>query len=212
MGYLIVGLLYLAYLIIKTFNDFVARIFMKMPRLMKIAIIYLLIANVVLDVIDIIKVENNYKNVSVLATQIETYAEPQNLTSVEEKEQTCIFDTTSCLIAEKGEKIGLNEEQILISISIAKWETGNYTSDAFKNKNNVGGMMCNSGLINYSTLEDGINAFVSNLKYNYFDVGLTTLELIQPKYCPIGASNDPTNLNQYWLNGTTKIYNELRGN
>lgn len=74
-----------------------------------------------------------------------------------------------------------------MSIAISKWETGNYTSVAFRSKNNVGGMMCSSGLITYGSLEEGIIAFLNNLKYNYFDIGLDTLEKIQPKYCPIGA-------------------------
>ena len=52
---------------------------------------------------------------------------------------------------------------------------------------------------------------LNNLKYNYFDIGLDTLEKIQPKYCPIGAANDPTGLNKYWLSGTQKKYNELIG-
>lgn len=64
-------------------------------------------------------------------------------------------------------------------------------------------------LINYNSLEEGIVAFLSNLKNNYFDVGLDTLDKIQPKYCPIGAVNDPNGLNKYWLNGTKKMYNEL---
>lgn len=111
----------------------------------------------------------------------------------------------------KGKEIGLSEEQILISIAISKHETGNYTSYAFKELNNVGGMMCNSGLRSYDSLDDGIEAYLNNLKYNYFDIGLDTLEKIQPKYCPIGAANDPTGLNKYWLSGTQKKYNELIG-
>ena len=80
-----------------------------------------------------------------------------------------------------------------------------------KKLNNVGGMMCNSGLRSYDSLDDGIEAYLNNLKYNYFDIGLDTLEKIQPKYCPIGAANDPTGLNKYWLSGTQKKYNELIG-
>ncbi len=74
------------------------------------------------------------------------------------------MDSISGKIAEKGQELGLNEEQILITVAISKLETGNYNSSSFLNKNNVGGMMCNSGLISYDTLEKGISAFVSNLK------------------------------------------------
>lgn len=72
-------------------------------------------------------------------------------------------------------------------------------------------MMCNSGLRSYDSLDDGIEAYLNNLKYNYFDIGLDTLEKIQPKYCPIGAENDPKGLNKYWLSGTQRKYNELIG-
>ena len=58
-------------------------------------------------------------------------------------------------------------------------------------------------------LDKGIDFFVSNLKNNYIDMGLDTIELIQPKYCPIGAANDPKGLNKYWVGGVTKYYNEL---
>ena len=69
-------------------------------------------------------------------------------------------------------------------------------------------MYC-KGFIKYNSLDEGIEAFVSNLKRNYFDIGLDTLEKIQPKYCPVGAENDPNNLNQHWLGGVTQIYNSL---
>ena len=62
----------------------------------------------------------------------------------------------------------------------------------------------------YNSLDEGIEKFLINLKNNYFDIGLTTLEKIQPKYCPIGAKNDPTGLNKHWLNGTNKMLEELR--
>ena len=119
---------------------------------------------------------------------------------------SCKLDSTTCKIKRVAEKYGMDWK---LAVAISKHETGNYTSKAFKELNNVGGMMCNSGLISYSTLDDGIEAFVSNLKYNYIDEGLDTIEKIQPKYCPIGAANDPKGLNKYWVGGVTKYYNEL---
>lgn len=61
----------------------------------------------------------------------------------------------------------------------------------------------------FSSLDEGIDFFVRNLKNNYIDMGLTSIETIQPKYAPVGATNDPNNLNSYWVNGVTKYYNEL---
>lgn len=140
-----------------------------------------------------------YSYLVVHREQIEYYTMKTEQIETESKvgvvpDVSCKLDSTTCKIKR---------------VAISKHETGNYTSEAFKEKNNVGGMMCNSGLISYSTLDDGIEAFVSNLKYNYIDEGLDTIEKIQPKYCPIGAANDPKGLNKYWVGGVTKYYNEL---
>lgn len=209
--YLVVGFSYAIYLLIRGFDNLIAKLFMKLPRIMKVAIIYLLVINLGFDVYSIFEDTKSIKEVVTVADVVETQNIPLNFNVEEPKEEICNFDSTSCKIVENAKKIGLNEEQTLISIAISKWETGNYTSSAFKNKNNVGGMMCSSGLIYYNNLDDGINAFLNNLKNNYFDIGLDTLEKIQPKYCPVGASNDPNGLNQYWLKGTNQKLIELKG-
>lgn len=208
--YLLVGVAYSIYLVIRAFDNLIAKFYMKLPRLMKVAIIYLLVFNLVKGVYDTF-IKSEFKINTVVASTLNISSTPTNLDTEEENKTECVFDSTSCKISEIGQKIGLNEEQILISIAISKWETGNYTSSAFLNKNNVGGVMCNGGLKSYDTLEDGITHFLTNLKNNYFDLGLNTLEKIQPKYCPIGAKNDPNGLNKNWLTGTNKMYKELIG-
>lgn len=152
-----------------------------------------------------------YSYLAVHREQIEYYTMKTEQIETESKvgvvpDVSCKLDSTTCKIKRVAEKYGMDWK---LAVAISKHETGNYTSEAFKEKNNVGGMMCNSGLISYSTLDDGIEAFVSNLKYNYIDEGLDTIEKIQPKYCPIGAANDPKGLNKYWVGGVTKYYNEL---
>lgn len=209
MIYLIVGIFSAIYFGLKAFNRLIEKLFNKLPRIMKVAIIYLLIINLGLDIYSMF--EKNGKEIQISLNDIKFSSIPTYISPVEEKEDVCQFDSVSCKISDKGKEIGLSEEQILISIAISKHETGNYTSYAFKELNNVGGMMCNSGLRSYDSLDDGIEAYLNNLKYNYFDIGLDTLEKIQPKYCPIGAANDPTGLNKYWLSGTQKKYNELIG-
>ena len=208
--YILVALVYIIYAIVKFFDNLIAKLFMKIPRLIRVALIYTLIINTISNIM----VVCNSHNIDLLDTlsinAIHINSEPINFNVEGEKVQECKFDSTSCLIYDKAKEIGLNEDQILMSIAISKWETGNYTSVAFRSKNNVGGMMCSSGLITYGSLEEGIIAFLSNLKYNYFDIGLDTLEKIQPKYCPIGAENDPNNLNINWLGGAKKMYNELK--
>lgn len=124
--------------------------------------------------------------------------------------KTCTYDSISCEIKEVAERYGIDYK---LAIAIAKWETGNYTSNAFVNKNNVGGLMYWDGnksvLQSFNSVGAGIEAFVSNLKRNYYDLGLDTVEEIQKKYAPVGAFNDPNNLNSNWVNGVKNIYNSL---
>lgn len=124
----------------------------------------------------------------------------------------CELDEVSCKIKEVADDYKVDWK---LAVAISKHETGNYTSVAFKEKNNVGG---NFGteygsyqLLTFNSLESGINFFVNNLKVKYIDLGLNTIEKIQSKYAPVGASNDPDNLNSYWINGVYKYYNELAG-
>lgn len=212
--YLTVLILKFAYKLVFKFDSIVAKLFMKLPRTTKAVIIYVLMLTFVLDFVGIIqdkkifiikKIENNK------LAYIEPKHEEKKEEIVEETKQepTCNYDEVSCKIYNKAKELGMNEEQILISIAISRWETGNYTSKAFKEKNNVGGMMCASGLIHYNSLDEGIEKFLINLKNNYFDIGLDTIEKIQKKYCPVGAKNDPNGLNKHWLNGVTNLYNEM---
>jgi hypothetical protein len=136
---LIVGGVYAIYLLIRGFNNLIANLFMKLPRVTRVSIIYLLILGTGLAL------KKSFKNVSFeVSTNI---FERVGVPVVADK---CTREhETSCKIEEKGKELGLTKEQINISIAISRWETGNYTSKAFISNNNVGGMMCNSGLIVY---------------------------------------------------------------
>ena len=72
-----------------------------------------------------------------------------------------------------------------IVLAIARLETGWFKSSAFLNKNNPGGLSRNEVPISFSTQEEGVEAFVSNLKRNYFDQGLDSPSKIGTKYCPV---------------------------
>ena len=126
------------------------------------------------------------------------------------EEIVCILDEISCKIKDSADKYGIDWK---MAIAISKHETAEYTSYAFTSLNNVGGLMywdgTKSALQSFKSLEEGIEKFVSNLKYNYYDMGLYTIEAIQKKYAPVGAANDPNNLNSYWVAGVTKYYNVL---
>lgn len=93
--------------------------------------------------------------------------------------------------------------------SIAIHETGNGKSRAANEKNNVAGMMGAGGLKSYATVEDSIMDMARNLSKNYLNKGLTTIAQIGAKYAPVGASNDPTGLNNHWVNGVSKYMNKL---
>lgn len=79
--------------------------------------------------------------------------------------------------------------------------------------NNYGGLMdpktgC-SKLQKFDSIEAGLEAVASNLARNYIAKGLSTPETIGPKYCPIGAANDPTGLNNNWIPNVKKIQYQL---
>ena len=92
------------------------------------------------------------------------------------------------------EKYGISDK---IPLAIAKLETGHFTSNAYLNYNNPGGMSINEVPIKYDTIEDGVEAFISNLAENYFAKGLTTPESISKKYCPCNAET--------WANIVTQL-------
>ena len=208
--YLSVGIGYIAYFIIYNFNSFIANCFMTLPRIGKVITVYSLIISSILGTVNIVEgKEIQYINVEHIIKETSTIT--NEVTEELEAVNICPFDEVSCMIYNSATEKDFTEEQVLMAIAISRWETGNYTSDAFYNKNNVGGNFCQGTLLTFNTLEDGINYFLNNLKNNYFDLGLDTLEKIQPKYCPIGADNDPNNLNQYWLSGVTNLYVQLIG-
>lgn len=210
--YLIVGFVYAIYLLIRGFDNLVVKLFMKLPRWSRASIIWALIISNVYHNFDFKVLAKEVKSNPVISVDIipqDNSITPQETNEIETKEDgegVCILEhETACKIKKKAEEYNINWK---IAVAISRWETGNFTSNLYKNKNNVGGLYCN-GFLSYNNLDEGIDAFVKNLKRNYFDMGLDTLEKIQPKYCPIGASNDPTGLNQHWLNGVTQIYNSL---
>lgn len=127
-------------------------------------------------------------------------------------EEVCYLDEVSCKIKKVADKY---EIDWMMAVAISKHETGNYTSYAFKSLNNVGGLMYWDGkkstLQSFNSLDKGIDKFISNLKYNYYDKGLDTIEEIQKKYAPIGAANDPNGLNNYWVKGVSNYYYSLAG-
>lgn len=95
------------------------------------------------------------------------------------------FGSIESRIIEACNRYGIDSSIVL---AIARLETGNFTSHAYLIGNNPGGMSVNEVPITYSSIEQGVEAMVSNLANNYFAVGLTTPELIGQKYCPVNPN------------------------
>ena len=143
--------------------------------------------------------------------------EVEDVNKVEEVVDKCMMDYTSCKIKEVAIREGITDWKI--PVAIARHECGykdnQYLSNAAKEKNNIGGMMYydtttkSSYLMSFDTIDTGVEAFVSNLKRNYFNMGLDTIEKIQPKYAPLNAQNDPYGLNEFWIIGVRAFYNSI---
>lgn len=137
-------------------------------------------------------------------------AELESLEKIEELSSECTLDEVSCKIKKVAQDYGVDWR---LAVAISMHETWDYTSYIFKHQNNVGGLWngMKGEFYSYETLDAGIEAYISNLKRNYYDEGRTTIETIQPKYAPIGANNDPNDLNSNWIPGVTRRYKELGG-
>jgi hypothetical protein len=94
--------------------------------------------------------------------------------------------------------------------AIAQHETGNGKSHAAIEKNNIAGMMGFNGLKSYASVEESIMDMARNLSKNYLGSGLSSIAKIGGKYAPIGAGNDPTGLNNHWVTGVTKYFDQLK--
>lgn len=101
----------------------------------------------------------------------------------------------------------------ILLMSIAMHETSYGTSPAVKTKNNPGGLMKpkGGGQMSFATLEEGIEFMAGNLFRLYISEGLLTIEQIGNKYAPVGAKNDPNNLNVHWIPTVTRIANTFGG-
>ena len=100
-------------------------------------------------------------------------------------------------IALKCDEYGIPSE---IPLAIARLETGHFTSRAYKEGNNVGGLSVDEVPLEYDSLDEGVDAFVGNLAENYFAEGLTTPEEIGKKYCPLQK--------EHWVNVVNQLIGE----
>ena len=106
-----------------------------------------------------------------------------------------------------------NEQGIdpVLMAAIALHETTNGTSNAVVTKNNPGGLMGKDGLMHFSTLEEGLESMGQTLHNRIIKDGYVTIVDLGSVYAPIGAANDPTNLNAHWVPTITAMVSSLGG-
>ena len=203
IAYLVVGLVAIVYLI----NLLIIKGFKKLPKIMKVGVIYSMI---ILSVIGIVNFNTKTK-VKVIKKEkviVVAFEEKQEEEKVIEETKITFENENETNIYNTAIEKGLTHNQALLAISISRHETGNWKSNAFVNKHNFGGIMCNGAtqIKSYETYQEGLNDFIRILKTYYFDLGLESVEEIGAKYCPVGAANDPKGLNKYWVGSVSSFY------
>ena len=158
-------------------------------KILQIAFIIILLIDAALLSSDVIKLQKELNSAAQLINQKEQevellYKELDDLVKVNselQKELKLNNGTPREIL-----KIACEEYEVdyILAVSIARVETGNFTSELFLKYNNLGGLSNDYGWYKYDTLIEGINAYVSMLKLEYIDKGLDTPEKMQPKYCP----------------------------
>lgn len=100
-----------------------------------------------------------------------------------------------------------------VAAGIMAHETGRGRSDAWNNKNNPGGIMDPQTnwkqTKTYRDAETGIDDAVRVMSKNYNRAG-GDLEKMGQIYAPVGADNDPKNLNKNWYSGVTKFSSNFK--
>lgn len=88
-------------------------------------------------------------------------------------------------------------------------ESGWGTSRAVRVDNNPSGQMSGNQVIHFSSIEAGIDGTAATLHNLVVVRGLSTLTALQQAYAPVGAGNDPGNLNSGWLSAVTSIIKQF---
>jgi hypothetical protein len=113
-----------------------------------------------------------------------------------------------------GAKYGV-APNILAAISMH--ETGNGTSSAFRNKNNAMGISNASGPVEVGSVAESIDKMARLLGKGINEgtgpyANVKSIADIANIYAPLGAGNDPRNLNQFWTQGVTSNIQKLSKN
>jgi len=116
-------------------------------------------------------------------------------------------DFLAPMFIENARKYDLNP---LFLVAISKHETGNWTSNVFRTKANAMGISNASGAVS----QDSYNASIRTAAYSldrgdgYYSKARTLAD-VGKVYAPVGAGNDPGNLNGYWPVSVAKYWSDL---
>lgn len=121
-----------------------------------------------------------------------------------------VFQQKAAVFLELAEE---QEIDPVLFASIAMSETAWGSSAAVVNKRNPGGLMQpgGGGLMAFPTLEEGLSAMALTLHNRIVKDGLNTIEKLGAVYAPVGATNDPTNLNANWIPTVYSIAEKFGG-
>jgi hypothetical protein len=118
----------------------------------------------------------------------------------------------SGMVVEKAIDNGIDPK---LFAAIIAHETGSGTSNAIINYNNPAGIMDPktkwTKLKRFGSLSEGLDYSAKNLKRRLDQTG-GDIGKLASIYAPIGAENDPRNLNANWQSGVNKFYNLLAAN
>ncbi len=106
-----------------------------------------------------------------------------------------------------GTRYGI-DPRLLVAISGAESSFGQQLCGPF----NAWGWSCPGNPAAFGSWAAGIETVTRGLKIGYIDQGLTSVPAINGKYAPIGAGNDPTNLNSNWTTNVSRFLAEQGGN
>jgi hypothetical protein len=97
----------------------------------------------------------------------------------------------------------------LFLAAISRHETGNWTSNAFKNKGNAMGISNAHGVIRVESHDESIRQMARSLtrEGGYYSK-CKTLADVGRVYAPVGAGNDPLALNGHWIGLVAKYMDE----
>lgn len=106
-----------------------------------------------------------------------------------------------------------NKVPVNLFMAIIASESGWGNGENATRQNNPLSVMGNQSIEDstFKTIDDGLNAGAKNLYDLYISEGLDTPKKIGPKYAPIGAANDQTNMNARWIPTVEKIMKDLGG-